>query len=785
MKRASVLTHRPALAYRVGHGVEVQLVASQRVGLHLHGQVVAAAGAPFHTGRIDLLNARACGAWARAAARAWDGVRDDALPIGADAFVATLRSLALTVHATHDRAQGPAAAHGQRARAAYAIRDGRICRLHGDSCEPLCNFAATIRREVVVDDGAAERGELEIEGTLEGGEPLGTARVALGQFARMDWVLAQWGTRACMNAGMGTRDQVRAAIQVLSVDAVRTRVYGHSGWCRLADGWAWLHAGGAIGATVSHTLGAVHVALEGTLQQVRLPAHPWGAALTGAIQASLNVLEVAPDPVSIPLLAATYRAPLAEALPVDVSIFLAGQTGTFKSELTALAQAHYGAGFTRLTLPAQWTSTGNALERLAFAAKDCLLVIDDFAPHGSAVEVARLHATAERVFRGAGNHAGRSRMAADGTLRPDYPPRGLILASGEDVPTGHSLAARLLVVQVAPDEVRVSALTRAQQAAQGGRYAAALTGYLAWLAPQLDTLRLTLPRRLAELRVQLGGWHAHRRTPDAVASLLIAWELWVRFAVQAGALTEQQAAALLQRVRATLLAVGAAQVATAAERSPAQQFIELLGAALAGQRAHLVTPQGGRPEHPDRWGWRPLQRAEWDPQTRRTVERVDWLPAPGSRLIGWVGPGEHVYLQPDSAYAAAQQLAGEKRESLAVGEKTLWKRLHDAGMLASVDSAEGKHLIRRTIGEHRRYVLHMHAHLLCTPCVRETGVSGGTESHRPATREDDGLHGPQICPSAADVPAFQRHTTGAAQGPVPLGGMADPPAAPQTPHIPP
>jgi hypothetical protein len=206
--------HRPALAYRVGHGVEVQIVASQRVGLHLHGQVVAAAGAPFHTGRIDLLNARACGAWARAAASAWDGVRDDALPIGVDAFVAALRSLALTARAIHDRAQSPAAAHRQRARAAYAIRDGRICRLH-DGCEPLCNFAATIRREVVVDDGAAEHGELEIDGTLEGGEPLDTARVALGQFARMDWVLAQWGTRCerrsrcslrmpCAPASMGT-----------------------------------------------------------------------------------------------------------------------------------------------------------------------------------------------------------------------------------------------------------------------------------------------------------------------------------------------------------------------------------------------------------------------------------------------------------------------------------------------------------------------------------------------------------------------------------------------------
>lgn len=98
--------------------------------------------------------------------------------------------------------------------------------------------------------------------------------------------------------------------------------------------------------------------------------------------------------------------------------------------------------------------------------------------------------------------------------------------------------------------------------------------------------------------------------------------------------------------------------------------------------------------------------------------------APGSRPIGWIVSDEQVYLQPDSAYAAAQHLASEKRESLTVGEKTLWKRLHDAGMLASVDTADNKHLIRRKIGEHRQYVLHLHARFLGAFPMGSSGVSG-------------------------------------------------------------
>jgi len=109
--------------------------------------------------------------------------------------------------------------------------------------------------------------------------------------------------------------------------------------------------------------------------------------------------------------------------------------------------------------------------------------------------------------------------------------------------------------------------------------------------------------------------------------------------------------------------------------------------------------------------------------------------APGSRHIGWVVTDEQIYLQPDSAYAAAQHLASEKRESLAVGEKTLWKRLHDAGMLASVDSADNKHLIRRKIGEHRQYVLHLHSRFLGALPAGSSGVSGDRGAGSTAPRE--------------------------------------------------
>jgi hypothetical protein len=76
------------------------------------------------------------------------------------------------------------------------------------------------------------------------------------------------------------------------------------------------------------------------------------------------------------------------------------------------------------------------------ATKDALLVVDDFVPTGGTGD-GELQSTAERLFRGAGNHQGRSRMSGSGRLRTTQTPRALVLATGEEVPRGQSLRARI------------------------------------------------------------------------------------------------------------------------------------------------------------------------------------------------------------------------------------------------------------------------------------------------------------------------------------------------------
>jgi hypothetical protein len=515
---------------------------------------------------------------------------------------------------------------------------------------------------------------------------------------------------------MGTRDHLRAAVQTLSGHVPRSTVYGHLGWREIAGKWFYLHATGAVGA-VGTVPGEIMVAPPDALAGFILPDPPAAVELPAAVRASLAVLDLAPDRVTAPVLGAVYRSVLGDS---DFSAHLAGATGVGKTEVAALAQQHYGVGLDARHLPGSWSSTANSLEALAFAAKDALLVVDDFAPGGGVNSVARMHQEADRLFRGQGNRSGRGRLRPDGTLRPAKPPRGLVLSTGEDVPRGQSCRSRIWVVEVGAGDVDWEKLTACQADARMGLYAAALAGYLRWLAPHYGGIRRDLPAKVAKLRDDLRteGQHAHARTPTIAADLLLGWVVWLHFAVEVGAITDAQRADLYDRVRTALLENANGQQEHVRDAEPAKHFVRLIAACLASGRAHLAARNGTAPQQTGRWGWR-----------QEYVGSVETWRAQGER-IGWVDVvdakdgHQHVYLEPDAAYAAAQEFAREQGESLSVTSQTLWKRLREQGLLASVDAQRGRNTVRHSLDGVRREVLHLHSGSLLDTENRPNRPSG-------------------------------------------------------------
>jgi hypothetical protein len=570
----------------------------------------------------------------------------------------------------------------------------------------LTNFCARITRDIAEDDGLEVRHQFEIEASLAGKVTRFTLPPA--EFASGNWPLQYLGAGAVVFAA-GTKGHLRTAVQLASAAALTERIYPHTGWREHERRFVYLHGGGAIGQ--DGPVPGVRVALPDALTGLRLPEPPSGEALAAAVRTSLGFLDVGPDRLTIPMYGLIWRVAVGG---VDFSAHLAGPSGTGKTELAALAQQHQGAELDSRHLPASWLSTPGANELLAFHAKDALLVIDDFVP-GAGLSEARQHREADRVLRGQGNSAGRGRLAPGPALHAPRPPRGGILSTGEAIPRGQSLQARILVLDVSAGDLNWEQLTGAQHAAAEGRYAAAFAGFVRWLAPRLDAVRRTLPERLAALREQATASGLHKRVPAIVANLYLGLQLFAEFAVAAGALSGAEAEAFLQRSWQALGAAAAAQAALQAHGEPARRFLELLRAAVAAGQAHVAGPDGGAPDRPAERGWRP--------------DGDGWAAA-GDR-IGWLD-GPDLYLDPEAALAVAQWLAQERHEPLGVAARSLHKRLAEQGHLVSRDTTRDRLVVRRSLEGSVRAVLHVRADVLGTAAAAGPPPAGaGTAAGAP------------------------------------------------------
>ncbi|MGE5609478.1 MAG: hypothetical protein ACM359_09500 [Bacillota bacterium] len=521
-----------------------------------------------------------------------------------------------------------------------------------------------------------------------------TLTLRASEFSAMNWPVEQLGADAIVYAGMGIRDHARAAIQSFGQgQRVHRVIYTHTGWRKVKEAMVYLHAGGAIGA--QGKVDTVEVDVPGALAGYILPEPPQGERLIRCIQASLRLLDLGQAVLTLPAFCCIWRAPLGEC---DMSQYLAGPTGVFKSEFAALCQQHYGAGLSRSHLPGSWSSTDNALEALAFSAKDALFVIDDFAPRGTTQDIQRLHQKADRIFRAQGNGSGRQRLTADNTMRPTRQPRGLVFSTGEEVPLGESLRSRLLISEIGPGDIDPQNLTRCQADAREGWYAGAMSGFIQWLAGRIEAIQARLRDEVVELRVQAAHSQLHRRTPEVVANMAIGLRYFLQYARESGAITPAQGDELWARGWSALGEAAMRQFGQQSAEEPAQRFLDLLTSALASGHAHLADTDDEEPSDPARWGWR-----------KKTIgsglsTREEWQ-AQGDR-IGWVDE-EYIYLDPNASYRAAQGMAGSG-EGVVIGAQTLRKRLDEKGLLVR-EAGRQELLVRHVLGRLRRRVLQMRA----------------------------------------------------------------------------
>jgi hypothetical protein len=240
-------------------------------------------------------------------------------------------------------------------------------------------------------------------------------------------------------------------------------------------------------------------------------------------------------------------------------------------------------------------------------------------------------------------------------------------------------------------------------------------GFVMWLASTLDEARRIFQKKRLAIRQQVQA--EHKRTADVIAQLGAAWEVYLVFARDVGAVEAHAVDELWERVWSGLVEIAAEQSEMQQAAEPTARFRDLIAAALSTGRAYIASAVHGGAPHADqeRWGW---EAQQWtDPQG---LERTSWKAGRGE-CIGWLTADGALFLEPDVAYLAASKIG-----VIGVSAETLSARLADKGITVTERDGKGRrYRVRRPVMGQRRRVLHIRSvDWLYPPESGSTGPSG-------------------------------------------------------------
>ena len=569
----------------------------------------------------------------------------------------------------------------------YTINDrGHLCKMEiriaegidGFVPKPLCNFVPIPLRQVLKDDGLEVERYIEVEAISPNEKKFGPTMVSMASFESMKWVGTEWGAQAAMEAGPIVKDEVRHCIQSMATNGCipEETVYAHLGWRKIEGSWVYLHAGGAIGSKVR---------VEPHKRLIRYVLPDKVENLMEALKSSLELLYVAPLEITIPLISLVYLSPLCEALrSVGIEpgflIWLYGPTGSMKSTIVALFLSHFGM-FDSKSLPASFRDTSASLESATFAAKDSLIVIDDFYPPHNYREKEKLESLAQQLTRAFGDRTGRGRMTSSLKERVNHPPRGMALVTGEELPSGESTTARNFTLEMIPCSVNKDKLGKAQSLRP--MLGQAMRGYLEYLSPQLDSLAKELHDEFVNIRNRAQKENRHPRLPEAVALLYLGFNCFLDFCVSEGAISKEEAEKLAMEAWKILNLIVERQSELIGDQRPLLKFFNILQELLLQRRVYLASLKNEVP--PDSEHLTPEKR------------------------IGWKGDGT-VYLSMEVAYTEVYQYCRDQGEIFSIQKQTLIKHIGHYGYL--VEKPEKGNVIQKRFAEERVRVLVVKAELL-------------------------------------------------------------------------
>jgi hypothetical protein len=530
----------------------------------------------------------------------------------------------------------------------------------------LCNFVARMTDDIIKDDGAVQSRSFRIQGRLNGSNlPLIT--VPDNQFDSMLWPRKYWGAKAQVEKTVDKVERHLTQSIFKASGRVRERfVFAHSGWTDIDNQHMFLTAGGAVGHS------DIEVELPPPLlSKVHLPQLE-GDGIE-AISKSFEMMNIGDIELTLPTFIWPYLSVLNVFKDMNFTIWYQGKTGQFKTVITALAMSHFG-NFTANDLTYGWDTTIATLEKLSHCAKDIPFPIDDYAPAPDKTLNRQMKNNVAYMLQAFGNRQGKGRSNPDMTGQFTYFPRGLLVTSGEHLPTvTQSRQARLFPIPISldnffkDDKGNYEFLTQAQKDRQ--YYPQAMAHFIAWVERNWSAVGKTLQDYHDKYHRDISKAGIHLRLPETAALMQAGYNVIMDFAVDKGIVPSSDVAGHLDNGWSCLKRLLKMQSSKVNISSPGIRFIDtILGLLPSGKIAFRRRNGDGS------WG---------------TGEA-----GPGQIYIGWDDGEGTVYLNPNEAYAQVHTFCEKSEDYFGHPKAAVWEDLDDLGYLVARGDVETRTILK-------------------------------------------------------------------------------------------
>lgn len=259
------------------------------------------------------------------------------------------------------------------------------------------------------------------------------------------------------------------------------------------------------------------------------------------------------------------------------------------------------------------------------------------------------------------------------------------MSTGEDTPEGHSVRARMMIMELSPGDIKPAILSQCQ--ARRKLYSAAV----AELIKDMCVKPIDIGERSEIIRnqnIDIG----HSRTPPMIGKLIAAGEVTLEWGSSKGYIDETTYTRLVREMTTSILQSGNSQQTYLETADPVEIFRAALRQVLGANQGHLRTLNGGIPKNPTMLGWT-SENSYGDLPTYKSH----------GPCIGWINWSEdEMMIEINTGYNQIRKVAGQE---LALTKQTLFKRMKDAGALVRTDEARQRNTIRITAENHPRQVV--------------------------------------------------------------------------------